>query len=261
MLTFHGGDLNVWPDDNPHRLPDLRAAVRDASLVIAVSAALAERLEAISGVKAMVLPLGSDHRSLAALARPRDEARRTLGLVDDRIVVLFVGNLLPSKGIRELVDALLSAGDPFLGLFVGDGPELGYGRDDPRAALRLRYEGARPHSEIPGYMSAADVLVLPSHREGLPTVLVEAGSLGLPVIASAVGGIPALLRDDRGSVLRDVTARSIGEALVTFETRQPDARAAAARLRRYVLAEHDVDTNAGRLLERYTSLGSSVAGV
>jgi teichuronic acid biosynthesis glycosyltransferase TuaC len=257
VLTFHGSDLNTWPDHNPDRVPDLRAAVREARAVIAVSAALAGRVEEITGVTAIHLPLGSDHRSLARLARPRDEARATLGLVDERIIVLFVGNLLATKGVREFVDALLTIDDRFFGVIVGDGPERGYGTGDPRAAWRVQYRGAVPHSEIPRYLSAADVLVLPSHGEGLPTVLVEAGSLGLPVIASAVGGIPGLLGDDRGAILREVSSEAIVEALLTFEWDRPAAAAAAARLRSHVLAEHDVDLNARRLLDLYESIGSA----
>lgn len=255
VLTFHGSDLNSWPDHNPDRVPDLRRAVRDAKVVIAVSAALAARVEEITGTNAIHLPLGSDHRALARLAEPRDRARAALNLVDDRIVVLFVGNLLASKGVRELADALLTLDDRFVGVFVGDGPEKGYGVGDPRAAGCLQYRGAMPHAEIPRYMSAADVLVLPSFGEGLPTVLVEAGSIGLPVIASAVGGIPGLLGDDRGAILRDVSAEAIAEALVTFEEDTLAAQAAAARLRSHILAEHDVDTNAGRLLDLYRSIG------
>ena len=105
VLTFHGSDLNIWPDRNPYRVPDLRTAVQDAAVVITVSAALAARVESITGVAAIHLPLGSDHRSLQSLAVPRDEARASLDLVDDRIVVLFVGNMLVAKGVRELVGA------------------------------------------------------------------------------------------------------------------------------------------------------------
>jgi teichuronic acid biosynthesis glycosyltransferase TuaC len=258
-LTFHGSDVNTWPERNPDRIADLRAAIRAASLVIAVSAALAARVETIAGVTPLVLPLGSDHRSLASSAVSRDEACKVLNLTDDRIVVLFVGNLLEAKGIRELVDAILPIGDRFVGLFVGDGPLVGYGMDDPRGASCLVYLGARPHDEVARSMSAADVLVLPSHREGLPTVLVEAGSLGLPVIASAVGGIPALLGDDRGTILREVTPVAITEALIEFETDRSAARDAAARLRAHVHAEHDVDVNADRLLDAYASITSAEA--
>ena len=120
--------------------------------------------------------------------------------------------------------------DRFIGVFVGDGPEAGYRSQEPSSRGRLDYRGARPHSEIATFMSAADVLVLPSHREGLPTVLVEAGSIGLPVIATAVGGIPGLLGHDRGILIPDPSAESIQEALAAFAADRPAAAAAADRL-------------------------------
>ncbi len=253
VLTFHGSDLDVWPDQHPDRVADVRTAAREAHAVIGVSEALALRARELTGVSAIHLPLGSDHHALAALALPRDAARAELDLVDDRIIVLFVGNLIAAKGVRELVDAILPRGDRFLGVFVGDGPESAYGSADGRGAGCLRYRGLRPHDDVARYMSAADVLVLPSYHEGLGTVLVEAGSLGLPVIASAVGGIPGLIGADRGVLLDEVSSSAIGAALDEFERGRSAASAAAARLRAFVLAEHDVDTNAGRLLEIYRS--------
>jgi teichuronic acid biosynthesis glycosyltransferase TuaC len=253
VLTFHGGDLDTWPDLRPDRVADLRTAAREARAVIAVSEALASRARELTGVNAIHLPLGSDHRSLAALALPRDVARAELDLVDDRVIVLFVGNLIAAKGVRELVDAILPRGDRFLAVLVGDGPERGYGGVDGRSAGCLRYPGLVRHDAVARYMSAADVLVLPSYHEGLGTVLVEAGSLGLPVIASAVGGIPGLIGADRGVLLDEVSSAAIGAALDEFELGRSAASAAAARLRAFVLAEHDVDTNAGRLLEIYRS--------
>jgi teichuronic acid biosynthesis glycosyltransferase TuaC len=259
ILTFHGSDMNTWPDEHPERLPDLRSAAREAGAIIAVSAALARRVEAVTGVAAVHLPIGCDHRALASRAMPRPEVRRLLGIPEDRIVVLFVGNLLVSKGVRELADAVLGLGDPLLGVFVGSGPEIGYGVDATGAAGRLDYRGARPHEEIARYMSAADVLILPSYREGLPTVLVEAGSLRLPVIANGVGGIPELLGRDRGAILGEVSSEAIADALTVFVTHRVEADVAARRLHEHVVAAYDVDTNATRLLEIYRSVSANYA--
>jgi teichuronic acid biosynthesis glycosyltransferase TuaC len=254
-MTFHGSDLNTWPKDRSDRLTDLRAAMRGAAAVITVSRALAERARELAGVNAIHLPLGSDHRRLRQQALPRDLAREAFGLDGDRIVVLFIGNLLAAKGVRELADAILPRWDRFRAVFVGDGPLIGYGRETPRGAEALDYCGAVPHDEIARYLSAADVLVLPSRREGLPTVLVEAGSLGLPVIASHVGGIPDLLAEDRGRVIEEVSAEAIGEALDAFESDRPGARAQADRLRAFVVEQHDVETNSRQLSDLYRSIG------
>lgn len=252
-LTFHGSDMNLWPDKNRHRIGDLRTAVREAAFVIAVSRALADRVYEVTGTRAVALPLGSDHRAIARTAIPRAVARDTLGLPAGAIVVLFVGHLVPAKGVRELATAILQLGEPFLGVFVGDGPLYGFGRDDPRSAGVLAYRGARPHEDVLHYMSAADVLVLPSHREGLPTVLVEAGSLGLPVVASAVGGIPELLAPDRGTLLADLSHEAISTALTAFVREREAAEAAALRLREHVLSSYDAARNAAILVEHYRS--------
>lgn len=251
ILTFHGSDMNTWPDQRPERRRDLAAAVRDARAVIAVSAALADRVEALTGVRPIHLPLGSDVAGLRAAAVPRDAARRALGLGPSDIVAMFVGHLKASKGVRVFVDGVLAAGPGFLGVLVGDGPESGYGLDRPGASGRIRYAGPQPHDRVPGYLSAADALVLPSFSEGLPTVIVEAGALERPVIASAVGGIPELLADDRGVLLPEVSAAAVAAALRAQRDDPGAAAGRAGRLAALVTTSYDVDANAARLRDLY----------
>lgn len=258
VLTFHGSDINTWPADHPDRIPDLRAAARDAALVIGVSAALAERIGDLTGVQALHLPLGSDHAAIDAARRPRQDARAALGFADEDVVVLFVGNLLPAKGIRALADAVVALGRPYLGVFVGEGPERGYG-EDAGPTGNIRYEGPKTHAEVITFMSAADVLVLPSMREGLPGVLVEAGSVGLPVVASRVGGIPELLGTDRGTLLDVVTPAAIGAAISAVRTDPAAAAARAERLRAHVRDRYDADRNAALLSDHYAEIAAKAA--
>ena len=103
--------------------------------------------------------------------------------------MLFVGNLKRAKGVRVLADAILSLGNPFLGCFWvtvqrrATEPPI---RAHPASGL----PGARRHEEVMHYLSAADVLVLPSYSEGLPTVLVEAGSALVSGVAERGWGVP-----------------------------------------------------------------------
>jgi teichuronic acid biosynthesis glycosyltransferase TuaC len=254
ILTFHGSDMNSWPDQHPERAADLRRAVGEASAVIAVSAALVERIRSVTGVEAIHLPIGSDATVLEAGRQPRDEARRQLGVSGDRTVVVFVGHLKRTKGVHVFVDGVLAAGTDFLGVLVGDGPEHGYGRTNGDARERIVYAGARPHEQVPQYLSAADVLVLPSFSEGLPTVIVEAGMLQVPVIASGVGGVSELLGQDRGLVLPEISATAVAAALRDVRANPDAARARADRLAAHVRSGYEVSANAHRLAVIYRSV-------
>lgn len=124
---------------------------------------------------------------------------------------LFVGQVGRRKGLFDLLDALKrlkEAGRPARMAIVGP-PEY---RGEWDALMRrcvelglrsdtVQFKGALQGDMLYEEFRRADYFVLPSHREGLPVVLFEAGSFGLPVIATPVGGIPQLLEHERNSLL------------------------------------------------------------
>ena len=252
VITLHGGDITTWPGQHPGRLAELQETLRDASRVVAVSQALADEAEKVAGVKPIVIPIGIE---TARFSAPIDRAavRRMLGVADDDILMLMVAYLEPRKRVRDLVDGIRLAGRPFRAIFIGTGPEEGYG------ALpgTIDYLGPRANTDIPRLLAAADLTVLPSDDEGLPTALVEAGAAGVPVIASRAGGTPELLADDRGVLLDSVSPETIADALRAFAADRPAAKLRADRLREHVLAEYDADGSAERLARVYAEVAAA----
>ena len=83
-------------------------------------------------------------------------------------------------------------------IFVGDGPlrpDLERQSRTWNIADRVSMAGEIHHNAVPEYMIRADVLCLPSHREGYPNVVLEALACGLPVVATNVGGVPEIIND------------------------------------------------------------------
>jgi glycosyltransferase involved in cell wall biosynthesis len=121
------------------------------------------------------------------------------------IKVVTVGRLVPWKQVDKIIEAIA----PFeqVGLVViGDGPERG-SLEQLTESLDIRdrvyFAGQRSQTEMLNLMAASDLFVLYSTYEGLPHVVLEAMTVGLPVVASAVGGTPELVRDGENGRLAD----------------------------------------------------------
>jgi glycosyltransferase involved in cell wall biosynthesis len=178
-------------------------------------------------------------------------------------VLLCPARLAPIKGHGDLLEAaeqLVACGIPFELWLAGEGPE--------RAAIerrigerglgeRVRLLGTVPHAELLGMYrdGRVDCVVLPSLHEGLSVALVEAMAHGVPVIATAVGGVPELLEDGAGILVPPSDADALTEAL-TRVLGSPTLRAELAHAgRRRVEAEFEVHAIASELVRRFDGAG------
>ena len=212
VVKLHGSDINVIAKlPGPRRL--VAWALSRAARVAAVSRPLAEEVIAL-GVprdRVVVVMNGVD----GDLFKPRDRAaaRAELGLSAGPLAV-YVGNLKPEKGVLDLAQAWQTVArdvpDANLAI-VGGGPLAG--ELAAQLGARATLVGAQPLERVPLWMAACDVLVLPSHVEGTPNVVLEALASGRRIVASAVGGIPDL-----------ITSPVLGTLV---PARDPDALAAA----------------------------------
>ncbi len=172
------------------------------------------------GMRAPVaeIPLGVDVDRFAGASPLPLEAR--LGGAS-RPYVGFLGRLEPVKGVDVLVAAAGLLRQVGTVVLAGDGAERNaLERQVQRAGLgeRVRFLPPLPFAEVPAFLKALDVLVLPSvtlpplHKEQFGRVLAEAMAAGVPVVGSSSGAIPEVV-DDAGLVVRERDARALADAL------------------------------------------------
>ncbi len=156
----------------------LKGALAPLTGVISVSSENARELRAQRILKEEtpvgVFPNGVDPGRFRPM--DRDAAREQLGFPKDAFIVSFVGGFIPRKGIGTLCAALKSLPGA-RSIFIGRGPI------QPDAPDTL-FQGSLPNDQIPLHLAASDVFALPTRAEGCCNAIVEALSMGLPVVSS-----------------------------------------------------------------------------
>jgi teichuronic acid biosynthesis glycosyltransferase TuaC len=228
--------------------------------VITVSSSLRRALiqgHGIEAEKLTVIPNGVDVTRFAPT--PQGEARVRLGLRVEGSKLIYVGAITEAKGIAYLLRAIHrlrhTPAWPVELILVGEGE---YDRAARALAVELgiadavTYTGKRPNDEIPLWMNASDILVLPSLSEGFGVVLVEAMACGKPVVATTCGGPEDIVTPQTGLLVPPADDAALSEALLEVlsdgERFQPQA------IRRHALETYSYDHITSRIMEVYEAV-------
>ncbi len=204
VITVHGSDVKVLPQLKPQWRQRIVEALTQAAAVIAVSQELRREVVQLGVLadKVRCIPNGVDCRLFAAAGShpPHKEKWR----------LLYVGRFVEAKGLRVLLAALAKVrrqGRDVSLTLIGGHPATGTAepfRPQVRAlnlSEHVSFEDAVPWEELPPYMAAADLFVLPSFSEGLTTSLIEAMACGLPVVATRCGGPAEIVNEAVGRLV------------------------------------------------------------
>jgi len=159
------------------------------------------------------------------------EARARVGIPTDAELILFVGRLVPLKGIRELLSAFepLAAQRKSLHLVLtGEGClETEIHQLIERTGFRSRVHLLKPcgPAEVAQWINASNLVCLPSHSEGCPNSIIESLACGRPVVATDVGGIPELIDHSNGILVPPGNAEALASAIRAVLDRPWDSSA------------------------------------
>jgi glycosyltransferase involved in cell wall biosynthesis len=246
--------------DRPRRLWLRRNAARFVDAYVAVTPTLKNAALASGDCEPSrlhVISNGIDVNRFVPNPAARREVRTELGIPDDAWVVCTVGRLAEEKNQSALLDAMAPLLDERRRLLlVGDGPA--------RAALRkqvdgmdggryVRMTGARP--DVERVLAASDAFALTSRTEGLPLVLLEAMATGLPVVTSAVGGIPDVVEHRATGLLYEAgTLAPLRRQLEWLSIDAPLSRQLGRAARHHVATKYSVE----RMATEYEALYADV---
>jgi glycosyltransferase involved in cell wall biosynthesis len=168
--------------------------------------------------------------------------------------LLFVGELRLLKGVDVLLDAislLAREGRTLTATIVGDGPDAETFRAQARALgleRQVKFPGAMPARAA---FAHGRLLVVPSRAESLPYIVLEAGAAGVPLLATAVGGIAEIFGPDASRLVRAGDAPALAAAVRTALDNREDGQAAAHRLRERIRTSFSVEAMTESVLAGY----------
>jgi glycosyltransferase involved in cell wall biosynthesis len=239
-----------------------RCTIGMDSPLLVVSDSARDALPARLRGRARVIVHGVDRARSARLSEQRDalrrEVRAELGLAEHEVLALTVANLRQEKGYDLLVEsasAVVASGVPVHFVSVGDGPlraSLEASCSEGGISDRVTFLGRR--EDTLRLMTGSDVFVLPSHQEGLPVALMEAMSVGLPVVATTVGGVPDIVSEGSEGFLVPPANAELMAGAIRKLAEDPGLRARMGRAAELRSEQFDVSQAAASIEDVYSTL-------
>ena len=200
-----------------------RLVLKNADAVIALTGDMKREIKKIYDRDIIVIPNGINLERFENLSR--EDIRRRLKIKEDEKVIVFVGTLRPVKGVKYLIKTMkiiTQKGTDTRLMLVGDGVDRGKLEglvEELDLGKYVKFIGKVPNEEVPEYMVASDVFVLPSLSESFGIVNLEAMASGLPIVATKVGGLPEVVKDgETGFLVEPRNPEQIAEkVLLIFE--------------------------------------------
>lgn len=213
-VTAHGSDMFELYKSQPLMRPTIKNVLKDADGVFAVSNALKHEIVA-TGVVGIADKTKISWNSVDVdkfSSKENDSFKKEFKL-EDKPIVLFVGNLIKRKNVDSLLEAKKIANSDYYLVVVGDGPlykKLTKKVEDENIRDVI-FTGSR--GDVENIIPSCDLLILPSYSESFGLVLIEALACGKPVIGSDVGGISEIINDDVGLLINPKKVSTIAKAI------------------------------------------------
>lgn len=266
-VAFHHGYTKTHFREHLYNRMD-RFSLPTANRVITVCEAFARELASAGVARERI---NVQHNSIRpekmASAEEAQAIRAKFGIAAGEPLIVAIGRLSSEKAHIDLLNAFPHVQSNSSELkaklvIVGDGPE----RERLEAAARSLGIGGRVHfagqtSDVKPYYAAADLLVLPSHSEGSPYVLLEAMAAGVAIVATAVGGVPEMVEDEESALLvppRD--SRAMAAAITRLLTDAQLARRLTGNASALIATRYSPETYVRSLMEIYRRVMSNAAG-
>lgn len=262
VCVMHGSDIFVHANESKYTRRVGAQIITQTDQVITVSQALKQSVEALAKPKrpVQVVYNGVDIQRFRPLDNPK-QARQRLGLPPDIPLILFIGRDVKLKGLPRIlaVQDLIREAHPDSKLVVVGADMNQINQLDAnlvnQAASWLHAVGVRPPEEIPDWMNACELLVLPSQSEGLGCVLLEAAACKRPAIGASVQGIKEAIQHGVTGLLVDTDKPDQLAAAVIELLNNPEKRAQMGEAGyQRVVSQFQWRHNAQQTIELYHNL-------